>query len=841
MKADSEECSSSDTDVSKSGDKRERWSSRTAFIFAAVGSAIGIGNVWRFPSLCFKFGGGAFFFPYLLSLFFLGIPLLILEVGLGQSYQGGDAVVFGKMHPRLRAVGLASVWASFVYVGYFCVMIGWFVRMLIYSFYSPQPWAGDEFRYNTKGSFAWAIEGILEANTERSAVPTELSAVNVAIFAFVWLSVWGSLFFGIKATGKLTYFTMGLPVVIILAMLVRGLTLPNASYGLVEYIGRWDMSVLITSPSVWSEACAQIFVSIGVTYGMMTAYASYNKSKENVNTNSWIVALCNSGYSITAGFAVFSALGNMCYFQSEKFVDGAMSHLGDAPLTYDSILPDTENYLGWPYGGFGLPFWKSTDPRDRDAEAKKKFDQKEYQLWFQETTNGCSNKKAGDCKASPWCVYKAMQSASGNGATVSKCVLNDCGNKSDTECTDAPYCTLSSSSSCISADCTSQSMQQEYNCESQAQCSWDTSTASCGDRVIESWSVNGTPLVPMRNLAVNGPGLVFGAYPVVLSSLPGAQFFSVAFFFAMYLLGVNSAFSFLEAGITVVLDTRAFHAYSRRSVVTFASMVGFIISIAYAHDAGFNLMETIDFYINVVMLFVGICETCAACWIFRLQETIAVCGALPTFLLFGSVILSSLVTGITGFIGGNTLAAIPLGLLIFITFFVASLYLLQTRGTTELNYKTKLRELLLGNVEYLRFRFNRGCMDDLSQAKWYQLIPITWSINIKYFAPPVLILLWFNILVAETTNDEGERVSQFGNFNDFALGYQIIGIFTAMFSVVLVVVGIAFPKVFSCLEHQSSNEEPAYMDEYHAIHRVKKAEHEGGFQKAELEGVVAAA
>ena len=71
---------------------RERWSSIVAFVIASVGAAIGYGNVWRFPSLVYKYGGGAFFIPYLIAFFIIGIPITILEVSLGQVYQTGDMV-----------------------------------------------------------------------------------------------------------------------------------------------------------------------------------------------------------------------------------------------------------------------------------------------------------------------------------------------------------------------------------------------------------------------------------------------------------------------------------------------------------------------------------------------------------------------------------------------------------------------------------------------------------------------------------------------------------------------------------------------------------------------------
>jgi len=86
-------------------EEREQWSSRGAFYMATIGAAVGFGNIWRFPSLAVKYGGGAFFVPYLLALFLLGIPLAILEIGFGQYFQTGDIGVFGSFHPRLRGVG----------------------------------------------------------------------------------------------------------------------------------------------------------------------------------------------------------------------------------------------------------------------------------------------------------------------------------------------------------------------------------------------------------------------------------------------------------------------------------------------------------------------------------------------------------------------------------------------------------------------------------------------------------------------------------------------------------------------------------------------------------------
>jgi hypothetical protein len=120
---------------------RQRWFGEWTFIIAAIGSAIGLGNFWRFPYLCFKHGGGLFFVPYLVCLFLLGLPMLMLEFSLGQKFQRGDIGVFRGIHPRLAGIGMASVFCAFAITFYYTVVIGWAVVYFFVSFKSPLPWS----------------------------------------------------------------------------------------------------------------------------------------------------------------------------------------------------------------------------------------------------------------------------------------------------------------------------------------------------------------------------------------------------------------------------------------------------------------------------------------------------------------------------------------------------------------------------------------------------------------------------------------------------------------------------------------------------------------------------
>ena len=124
---------------SVSRDGRPTWQDRRSFLLAAVGAAIGTGNVWRFPYLCFKYGGGSFLVPYFFALFALGIPVMVLELGLGQQRQKGFVYTLHEIHPALAGLGWATVFNTFLSCVFYCLVMAWALLYLFQSF--SQPWA----------------------------------------------------------------------------------------------------------------------------------------------------------------------------------------------------------------------------------------------------------------------------------------------------------------------------------------------------------------------------------------------------------------------------------------------------------------------------------------------------------------------------------------------------------------------------------------------------------------------------------------------------------------------------------------------------------------------------
>ncbi|PIY18261.1 MAG: sodium-dependent transporter [Elusimicrobia bacterium CG_4_10_14_3_um_filter_49_12_50_7] len=278
--------------------QRARWSSKIIFIFAAVGSAVGLGNVWRFPYLAGKYGGGAFLVPYIIMLFVLGLPLLIMEFAIGQKMQLGAVGAFQKIEQKLAGIGLASVLCGFVVVTYYAVIMAWSLLYMFFSF--KVSWGAD-----TRSFFFNQVLHLSSGAGEPGHIALPILFALVAVWILIYFSVWK----GVKSVGKVVMITMPLPVILLLLLLVRGVTLPGAGGGIIFYL-KPDFGALLDL-AVWHAAASQIFFTLSLAFGVMIAYASFQHESSDISKTAVITALVNSTISIVAGFAVFSTLGYM--------------------------------------------------------------------------------------------------------------------------------------------------------------------------------------------------------------------------------------------------------------------------------------------------------------------------------------------------------------------------------------------------------------------------------------------------------------------------------------------------------------------------------------------------
>jgi len=301
--------------AAKSEDGRDQWPSRAAFLLAAMGGCAGQGNLLRYPSVLYNNYGLQWFVPYLLAVFLIAIPALILEVSIGQAYRGGTVIAFNNMNRRLKGVGMGPVIVSFLVVQYFTVNLAWIMQYFRYSFTSPLPWENriDDFYYNDVLQRGNITEGSLSADgnsvTSFTGYPSRaLIGETVAWSIFVWFLIWISIFRGVGMTGRVVYFTMGLPIVTTIIFVGRALSLPNAREG-VDLVWRTWRSEELASGVVWQTAVGQVFFSTGIGFGYFTSYASYNTKHANAVMDACLICGSNVLFENFAAFAVFGVVG----------------------------------------------------------------------------------------------------------------------------------------------------------------------------------------------------------------------------------------------------------------------------------------------------------------------------------------------------------------------------------------------------------------------------------------------------------------------------------------------------------------------------------------------------
>jgi NSS family neurotransmitter:Na+ symporter len=294
---------------------RPEWQTKTGFLLAALGSAIGLGNIWRFPYIAYRNGGGAFLVPYLVALFIVGVPLLMLEFGLGHHFRRAFPQSLKRIHPRFSWIGWWSVsFVMFGIVAYYGVVIAWCASYLVFSI--TQPW-GELGAVNTyfDESFLGAFE-----NGNPFAVYTEEQGFRLGRFngwivvslAAVWIInliiTRRELQRGVELANRI--FIPAL-VIITLLLVVWSWGFEGAAAGRELYLRpNWSQ---VFEPQTWIDAFSQIFFTLSLGFGIMVAYASYLPRDADIPTSAFLAAIGNCLFSLVAGFAVFSAIGLLAH------------------------------------------------------------------------------------------------------------------------------------------------------------------------------------------------------------------------------------------------------------------------------------------------------------------------------------------------------------------------------------------------------------------------------------------------------------------------------------------------------------------------------------------------
>jgi NSS family neurotransmitter:Na+ symporter len=268
---------------------------------AAMGSAIGLGNIWRFPYITYKSGGGAFLIPYLFALITAGIPLIVLEIGMGSKTRRSAPFAFGKLlgKKRYEWIGWWATIGSLILVSYYSVIMSWTLSYMIKA--PTQAWGADPNTYFMGNFLGWTGNPL-----KLGGIRLEILAALLAIWIINWLIIKGGVKKGIE---KVTRVMIPLMWIIVLVLIIRAISLPGSMEGINWYLNP-DFSKL-TNPRIWLDAYGQIFFTLSVGQGAMIIYGSYLKKESDIVNNSFIIALADSAFAFIAGFAVFGTLGFM--------------------------------------------------------------------------------------------------------------------------------------------------------------------------------------------------------------------------------------------------------------------------------------------------------------------------------------------------------------------------------------------------------------------------------------------------------------------------------------------------------------------------------------------------
>uniref|UniRef100_A0A673JQ86 Transporter n=1 Tax=Sinocyclocheilus rhinocerous TaxID=307959 RepID=A0A673JQ86_9TELE len=335
--------------------ERGQWNNKIEFMLSVAGEIIGLGNVWRFPYLCYKNGGGAFFVPYVIFFICCGIPVFFLETALGQFTSEGGITCWRKVCPLFEGIGYATQVIEAYLNVYYVVILAWAIFYLFNCFTTELPWASCGQYWNTENCVDFNNESIANLTNPYATSPVmefwERRVLSISsgieevgslrwelaiCLAIAWIICYFCIWKGPKSTGKVVYVTATFPYFMLLILLLRGITLPGAANGIKFYLYP-DISRL-SDPQVWVDAGTQIFFSYAICLGCLTALGSYNSYNNNCYRDCIMLCCLNSGTSFVAGFAIFSVLGFMAYEQNVPIEAVAVSGPGLAFIAYPKAV-----------------------------------------------------------------------------------------------------------------------------------------------------------------------------------------------------------------------------------------------------------------------------------------------------------------------------------------------------------------------------------------------------------------------------------------------------------------------------------------------------------------------
>ncbi|KAJ8957366.1 hypothetical protein NQ318_004845 [Aromia moschata] len=315
---------------------RATWGNSIEFLMSCIAMSVGLGNIWRFPFIANRNGGGAFLIPYIIVLTVIGRPMYYMEMALGQFSSRGNVKMYEKLSPVLKAIGYGQLIGSTSVATYYCCLMAITLFYFINSFTNDFPWATCQDTWDdylksrglqcidaTNTSKDRPDSGLISSSEMyfKREVLKEIDDISDGIGLPEWrltcllLLSWFITFLvsirGVKSSGKASYFLALFPYVIMITLLIRASTLPGAGQGMYYFI-ETDWSRLLQA-DVWYAAVTQCFFSLNVGFGSIIMYSSYNSFTQNINRDALVVTTLDTFTSLLSGVTIFGILGNLAY------------------------------------------------------------------------------------------------------------------------------------------------------------------------------------------------------------------------------------------------------------------------------------------------------------------------------------------------------------------------------------------------------------------------------------------------------------------------------------------------------------------------------------------------
>ncbi|MEE1133147.1 MAG: sodium-dependent transporter, partial [Methanobrevibacter sp.] len=306
--------------------KKQEWNSNLAFMMAMIGSAVGLGNIWRFPNVLYSNGGGSFMIPYIVSLFLLGISFVLVEYAVGFKFKKSIARILYSIKDKLEPVAWFILLIVFLITTYYVCVVAWDFIYIILSF--TKAWGANPDLY-----FA---NNVLHATESVSGIFTIVPNVLISVF-IIWLIAWLIIKRDLNdGIGKVSQILLPLLCLIVVGIVIFSLTLPGASLGYTQIFNP-DWSAL-TNLDVWLAAFGQIVFSLSLGMAIAMTYASYLPEGSKLVDNAIIVAFSNSGFEVFNSIGIFSILGFMALSSGVPFNELVTEGTGLAFVVFPQVF-----------------------------------------------------------------------------------------------------------------------------------------------------------------------------------------------------------------------------------------------------------------------------------------------------------------------------------------------------------------------------------------------------------------------------------------------------------------------------------------------------------------------